>query len=86
MSTICRHFRDQLIAAPLKPISVPVDYRDQCVAFPRSADRGPIEARPYADAGDWADVRFPRSADRGPIEADAIRTVIVAISAISAIS
>jgi len=39
------HFRDQLIAAPLKPFLFN-DLRPPPPAFPRSIDRGPIEAKP----------------------------------------
>ncbi len=39
------------------------------MAFPRSAERGPIEAAFLARAGVLALAAFPRSAERGPIEA-----------------
>jgi len=38
------HFRDQQIAAPLKPAMPPSPCRSSHL-FPRSADRGPIEAQ-----------------------------------------
>ena len=37
--------------------------------FPRSIDRGPIEAMPVVQAHGCATNQFPRSIDRGPIEA-----------------
>ena len=40
---IASHFRDQLIAAPLKPDTMTIRSLS-VLAFPRSADRGPIEA------------------------------------------
>src|SRR5215471_12707220 len=39
-----------------------------CFPFPRSIDRGPIEAKLGTEA-DVLAVDFPRSIDRGPIEA-----------------
>jgi len=61
------HFRDQLIAAPLKhyiadDTDMPIgDFRDQLIAAPLKPSP-PISARKAAK-------RFPRSIDRGPIEA-----------------
>src|SRR5437016_4597621 len=61
------HFRDRLIAAPLKLRHLEgMIHAD--VRFPRSIDRGPIEACKPTPAS-WPLLSFPRSIDRGPIEA-----------------
>ena len=63
-----RHFRDQLIAASLKRQRRDA-LRRQIVQFPRSIDRGLIEAL-YARVISATDsTPFPRSIDRGLIEA-----------------
>ena len=60
-------FRDQLIAAPLKPfprqslVPRPLHFRDQLIA-------APLKHTP-ALAPAQRPVAIPRSADRGPIEA-----------------
>src|SRR5437016_3739669 len=60
------YFRDQMIAASLKPHTLPSIIR--IPSFPRSDDRGLIEARrPWQDQK-WG-CSFPRSDDRGLIEA-----------------
>ena len=58
-------FRDQLIAASLKPA---LHLAALIGTFPRSIDRGLIEARAISDCGSPHAV-FPRSIDRGLIEA-----------------
>ena len=52
------HFRDQLIAAPLK-LSLIADKRSTRRLIPRSIDRGPIEA---ATRFNWAILRRSISA------------------------
>ena len=60
-------FRDQLIAASLKPVHTRQP-QQECSIFPRSIDRGLIEARRTPPA-DLRLQNFPRSIDRGLIEA-----------------
>ena len=68
MSMAMPYFRDLLIAAPLK-LGCTHDRHHGGALFPRSADRGPIEATvPCGFAGSVH--AFPRSADRSPIEAN----------------
>src|SRR5579875_1985865 len=66
------HFRDHQIAAPLKPGGKPYEVTPREGEFPRSPDRGPIEAICLLPL-ETALRLFPRSPDRGPIEADAVR-------------
>src|SRR5207244_230917 len=62
-----RHFRDRLIAAPLK-LWHDTAFPSTDYTFPRSIDRGPIEADKKLLAR-VIHIVFPRSIDRGPIEA-----------------
>ncbi|GEM_PF-1192902 len=68
----CLDFRDHQIAAPLKPGGKPYEVTPREGEFPRSPDRGPIEAICLLPL-ETALRLFPRSPDRGPIEADAVR-------------
>ena len=63
-----RGFRDQLIAAPLK-LGRLRKKRQPVISFPRSIDRGPIEASSDLSVSIAGSRPFPRSIDRGPIEA-----------------
>ncbi len=59
--------RGHMTAAPLK-LSIAKLTGPRCHPYPRSHDRGPIEASPSC-AGWKMERSYPRSHDRGPVEA-----------------
>jgi len=62
------HFRARMSAAPLKRrLDSPARAKNS--RFPRSNERGPVEARTWFAPGKTR-ASFPRSNERGPVEAD----------------
>ena len=62
-------FRALRSAAPLKHL-IKAENEQEAREFPRSSERGPIEARLLPPPGRSGQGAFPRSSERGPIEAN----------------
>ncbi len=72
-----KSFRDQTIAAPLKRRSDV--YFGSGFAFPRSNDRGSIEATIFKSGFAETEHFFPRSNDRGSIEAFGTSAIVCSV-------
>jgi len=79
-------FRAQLSAAPLKLFSSVTSTKSLPEWFPRSIERGPVEARLKIDHENLAHGLFPRSIERGPVEALVDAMAPGAWSAVSALN